>query len=321
MQDKDVVLERNPDCWSGAPKIARVVFDVVPETITAALMIKKGSADVESNVVTLDMVHSLEQVPELKTETGPSSMVVYMNFNVTDPILRDRRVRQAIAHALDRQAIVDSIWRGQAKLAATLLPEGHWAEAGPGDIPVYGYDVARARQLLEEAGYPVKANGVRFQLTIKTSTDEQTLQEAIAMQQQLRAVGIDLQIRSTEFATFYADITKGAFQIYVLRWIGSNEDPDIFRTMYSTASFPPKGSNRGHYSNPALDALLAQAAAERDQGKRRTIYLAVQKIVAEDMPSVPLWYPRSEVVHSRRVTGLYANPSGNYDALRTAEAR
>ena len=99
-------------------------------------------------------------------------------------------------------------------------------------------------------------------LTLKISTDETTRLLAAVMQQQMRAAGIALTIRSAEFGTFYSDVTRGAFQMYVLKWVGSNEDPDIFRYMYSSASFPPKGANRGHYVNAAVDALLAQAAAE-----------------------------------------------------------
>ena len=104
-------------------------FEVVPDTITSALELKKGSADLASNVVTLDMVHALEGAPNLKVESGTGSPVVYVTFNVTDPLLKDKRVRQAIACAIDRQAIVDAIWRGQARLADTLLPTGHWAAA------------------------------------------------------------------------------------------------------------------------------------------------------------------------------------------------
>ncbi len=321
VQDKDVVLERNPDSWSGVPKIERARFDVVPETITAALMMKKGAGDAESNVLTPDMVQALQGAPGLRTESALGSNVVYMNFNDTDPILRDRRVRQAIACAIDRRTMVATIWRGQAELAHTLLPPGHWAAAPATEMATYDYDVARAKRLLDEAGFPVKANGVRFPLTIKTSTDETTRLEAVTLQQQLRAVGIDLEIRSSEFGTFYADITKGAFQIYVLRWIGVNEDPDIFRYVYATSSFPPSGSNRGHYSNPKVDALLAAAAAERDQAKRRVEYIEVQKIIAEDEPSVPLWYQDVKVIHSQRLVNLHLSPNGDYDFLRDAELR
>jgi peptide/nickel transport system substrate-binding protein len=321
MQDKEVVLERNADYWGGAPKIARIRFEVVPDTITAALEMRKGSADVESNVLTQDMVQALRKEPKVVVQSGPGAMVMYANFNTTDPKLRDPRVRQAIACAIDRAALVSALWRGQARLADTLLPEGHWAAASDQELPQYPHDVARAVALLDAAGFKPDKDGVRLRFTLKTSTDETTRLVAQAMQQELRAAGIQLDLRSAEFGTFYSDITRGAFQMYMLRWIGSNEDPDFLRYAFATSSFPPKGGNRGRYSNPRVDSLLAQANAETDEAARRREYVEVQQILAQDLPSIPLWYPNNEVVHSTRVTGVKLDPGGTFDFLRTAELR
>jgi peptide/nickel transport system substrate-binding protein len=291
----------------------------VPDAITSALELQKGSADLASNVVTLDMVHTLEHAPNLKVERTAGSPVIYVTFNVTDPLLKDKRVRQAVACAMDRQAIVDAIWRGQARLANTLLPTGHWAAATDAELARYPHDVARSQRLLEEAGFPAGRDGVRLRLTLKTSTDETTRLMAAVLQQQLRAAGIQLEIRSSEFATFYSDVTKGAFEIYVLRWIGSNEDPDIFRYAYATGSFPPKGGNRGRYSNPQVDALLAEAATSSDRAVRKKDYVAVQQILAEELPGIPMWYPNNEVVHTRRVTHVQPAASGDFGFLVQAE--
>jgi peptide/nickel transport system substrate-binding protein len=321
VQDKEVVVARNENYWAGAPKIEGVRFTVVPDAITSALELRKGTADLASNVVTFDMIQTLEQAPNLKVESGQSSVVIYTNFNVNDPMLRDRRVRQAIACAMDKQAIVDAIWRGQARRAETLLPEGHWAAASHAEMAQYPHDPARAERLLDDAGFHRGPDGIRLKITLKTSTDETTRLMAAVLQQQLRAAGIRLDIRSAEFGTFYADVTRGAFQMYALRWIGSNEDPDIFRYTYGTNSFPPKGANRGRYSNPRVDTLLTAAAAETDQSKRRVDYVEVQKILAEDLPGIPLWYPNNEVVHSRRIDGVKPIASGTFDYLREITVR
>ena len=318
VQDKEVVLERNPDWWGGAPQIARVRFQVVPDNISMALELKKGSADVESNAITPDEVHALADVSHLRTDTRPGADVYYANFNVRDPALRDPRVRQAIACAIDKRALISALWRGHAVAAETLLPPGHWAEATAAELPQYAFDPARARALLDAAGLHPDAKGVRLRFTLKTSTDETTRLMAQVLQQQMRAVGIELLLRSAEFGTFYADITRGAFQMYILRWTGSNEDPDIFRYAYSAASFPPRGGNRGYYDNPRLDALLQQAAGETDEGARRRDYLAVQQILATDLPSVPLWYPDVVVVHSTRLGNLHLDPGASFGFLRTA---
>ena len=153
---------------------------------------------------------------------------------------------------------------------------------------------------------------------MKTSNDEGTRLLAAVLQQQLAQVGIALELRSYEFATFYSDVTKGAFQMYSLRWIGGNEQPDIFGYAFSTARFSPKGANRSHYSNPRLDALLDDAAANADPARRRADYVEAQQILATDLPAINLWYTNSIIVHNQRLTGIVPTPSGSYTFLETA---
>jgi peptide/nickel transport system substrate-binding protein len=128
-----------------------------------------------------------------------------------------------------------------------------------------------------------------------------------------------LDIRSFEFATFFADVTHGAFQLYGLRWIGGNEDPDIFEYAFHSAKFPPNGANRGYYSNQTVDALIDQARREVDQNSRKATYAELQRILAKDLPYINLWYLDNVLVHNKRVRNLQLNPAGNYDFLRTAE--
>ncbi len=265
VQDKEVLLERNGSYWGPPPHIARIRFDVVPDNITMALELKKGAADVESNAITPDEVHALANAPGLITDTRPGADVFYANFNVTDPALKDVRVRQAIACAMDKPELILGLWRGHAVPAETLLPPGHWAEAPKGDLPQYAFDPARARALLDAAGLHPDAHGIRLRFTLKTSTDETTRLLAQVLQQQMRTVGIELDIRSAEFGTFYADITRGAFQMYMLRWTGSNEDPDIFRYAYAAASFPPKGWK----SRPLQQTRPGRAADQSRHGVQR----------------------------------------------------
>jgi peptide/nickel transport system substrate-binding protein len=154
---------------------------------------------------------------------------------------------------------------------------------------------------------------------MKTSTEESSRLLAAVLQQQLRAVGIALHVRTFEFATFYSDVVKGAFQLYSLRWIGGNEDPDIFEHVFHSASTPPRRANRGFYANPRVDALIDQARRELDQQKRKELYAEVQRIVAQELPYINLWYFDNVLVHTSRVRNLEISPSGNYDFLKTAE--
>ncbi len=318
VQDKEVVLRRNPGYWAGAPRVEGLRFNVVPDAITRALEVQKGSADVTSNALTADTVYALRAMPKVVTESLPGSVVNYITFNVSDPLLRDVRVRQAFSYSLDRPAMIHALWRDHAELAGTLLPASHWAAAHGDELKQYTHDLTKARALLDEAGYKPDAKGVRLRLTLKSSTDETMRLLAAVVQQQVREAGIELTLRQNEFGTFYADVTKGAFQMYVLRWLGANEDPDIFRYAYASSSMPPKGSNRGHYSDTRVDALIAKAAAEQDQGQRRRDYVELQRLLSEEEPTVVLWSLDNVVVHSRRLTGVRPASSGNFDWLRTA---
>jgi peptide/nickel transport system substrate-binding protein len=315
-QDKEVVLARNDAYWGTPARLPRVRLMVVPDMTTRALELRKGSADIALNAFTADMVEALRRYPELQVETAPGTIYTYLALNLRDPILRDVRVRRALACAIDRQAIIHSLWRDLARPAASVLPMQSWAYSD--DVATYPYDPQRARQLLDAAGYPLR-NGVRFCLTMKTSTEESTRLLAAILQQQLRQVGIELDIRTFEFATFYADITRGAFQLYSLRWIGGNEDPDIFEHIFHSASFPPRRANRSYYANPRADELMDAARRELDPARRRQLYAELQRLLADDLPYINLWYFDNVLVHTRRVRHLDLSPSGDYGFLRTAE--
>ena len=318
--DKEVIIERNDDYWGQKVKLARVRFTVVPDATTEALELRKGSGDIASNSLAPDTVLTLEREPFLAVEHGPGTEVQYLGFNLRDPILKDVRVRQAIAYALDRRPMIQYLWGGWAQPARSVLPTQSWAY-NP-HVESYEHDPAKARALLDAAGYAAAGhpanNGVRFHITMKTSTTESTRLMAAVMQQQLRDVGIALDIRSFEAATFFADVSIGAFQMYGLRWVGGNQDPDIFYVFHSSR-FPPNGANRGHYSNPKVDALIDQARREVDPKVRKPIYAELQSILAEDLPYIDLWYLDNVLVHNKRVHNLKLNPAGNYDFLKTAE--
>jgi peptide/nickel transport system substrate-binding protein len=315
-QDDEVILERNEHSWQTLPAIARIRFAVVPDAITRALELEKGSADVCINCMTADMVDALAKRPNLQVEDGPGTNLNYISFNTQDSVLRNLRVRQAIALAMNRPLIIQSLWRGRARLADSLLPPQHWAWTD--DLKTYPYNPAKANALLDAGGWKRGKDGMRFHLAMKTSTDESSRLLAMILQQQLREVGIALEVRSFEFATFYADISKGAFQMYTLRWLGGNEDPDIFGYAYDSGRFPPRGANRGRYVNVTLDGLIREASMSSDQAQRRSDYVKVQQILAAELPSINLWYLDAVLVHTKRLGHINVSSSGNFDFLRTA---
>jgi peptide/nickel transport system substrate-binding protein len=315
-QDRDVVIERNPEYWSTPAKLERVQFKVIPDATTRALELQKRTADVVSNALTPDMVLTLKSDQGLTVMQAPGTVYAYLALNVRDPILRDVRVRQALAYAVNVEPIIHYLWRDQAQPAYGILPPQHWAYDG--NVPRYPHDPGRAKQLLDQAGYPL-SNGMRFHLTVKTSTEESTRLLMAVLQQQLRAVGIALDIRTYEFATFFSDITKGAYQMHALRWVGGNLDPDIFEYVFATKSFAPKRANRTFYSNSKVDELIEAGHSAVDQQQRKAIYDEIQQIVAQEEPYISLWYLNNVLVHTKRVRGIELNSSGSFDFLRTAE--
>ena len=315
-QDQDVVVARNDDYWGEKPKLSAVRFLVVPDETTRALELRKGSADVASNAFSADVAAVLAQDRNLEVLRAPGTIYAYAAFNLRDPILQDVRVRQAIAYTIDRRPLIESLWRNQVRPADSILPPQSWAYSS--DVPHYEHDLAKATQLLDAAGYPLH-KGVRFPLTMKTSTDATTRLMAAVLQQQLAEAGIALEIRSFEPATFLADVSKGAFQFYSLRWIGGNQDPDMFEAVFHSSKFPPNGANRGRYSNPRADALIDEGRRTLDPARRKAIYAELQAILATDLPYIHLWYLDNVVVHTRRVRGLTLNPSGNYNFLETVD--
>jgi peptide/nickel transport system substrate-binding protein len=319
-QDRDVVLERNPHYWGSAPRLARVRFQVVPDATTRALELRKGSADAAINALPADMVATLSRQPRLRVLRAPGTSYQYLSMNLRDPILRDRRVRQALAYAIDREPMIRYLWRGMARPANSVLPPQHWAYDAT--AAVYPHDPEKARRLLDEAGYRPGADGIRFHLGMKSSTDEGTRMFCAVLQQQLRQVGIALDLRTYEFATFYADVVRGSFQLYSMRWVGgSNQDPDIFENLFDTASFAPRRANRGYYSNPEVDRLLADARRSTDRSRRTTDYHRIQQILNIDLPYIHLWWLDNVMVASRRLENVHLSPAGDYGFLRSATLR
>jgi peptide/nickel transport system substrate-binding protein len=233
-----------------------------------------------------------------------------------DRVLKDKRVRHAIGHAIDRQAIVDHLRRGLATPAVGVLSPVAWAFEP--NVHQFDHDRARARQLLDEAGYPdPDGDGPqpRLRLSIKTSTDEFFRLQAAVIQQDLRQVGIDVEVRSYEFATFYADVLAGNAQLYTLQWVGVT-DPDMLRRVYHSEQVPPIGFNRTYYSNPEVDRLIDLATAATIDEERLQYYRQAQQVVAEDAPYISLWYKTNIAVMRPNIQNVRLTPQAGFWTLK-----
>jgi ABC-type transport system substrate-binding protein len=316
-QDEEVIVERNSGYYRGAPQLARVRFRIVPDAVVRALELRKGSADLEMSSLSPDIIPTLARQPALEIADRAGTNLTYLGFNLEDPSLSRREVRQALAYATDRESLIRYLLHGEAKLAAGVLAPVHWAAES--DLAQYPYDPARAEKLLDAADFPRKQTGMRFHLALKCSTEEQARLIGAALQDQWRRVGIELELRPLELATLFSDVVRGNFQITYQRWIGANTDPDFFEFAFSSKRFPPDGANRGHYRNPRIDALTDHIRVEMDQEKRKALCSEVQKILAQDLPYLPLWFNDVVSVHRRSLGTLDLSPSADYNFLATMQ--
>jgi peptide/nickel transport system substrate-binding protein len=308
LQDQEVVLIRNESYFGNKAGVSALRFKVIPEEVVIALELRKGTVDLAMNALAPDMVEVLRRDEDLRVTQNAGTNLQYFAFNFSDPVFRDVRVRQAFAYGIDRDSIVKYLWRNQARPAVGVLPPNNWAYNG--NVQTYPYDPRRARDLLREAGMD------HLSFTYRLNNDNATAaQMAAIFQQQLRDIGVTMEIQGNEFATFFADVIKGNFQAYSLRWIGANNDPDIFNLIFHSKSIPPNGANRGHYSNPRLDELVEFARKEVDLEKRKQAYGEIQRIAAEDLPYINLFYLDVVCVSNKRIEGVRPSPDGNFDFL------
>ncbi|MEA2162967.1 MAG: peptide/nickel transport system substrate-binding protein [Thermoanaerobaculia bacterium] len=296
------------DQWhGGAPPIKHITVRIIPDATTCILEMRRGSVNFEVNIIPFENVAEFEKNPDFKVVKSNGSVYQYLAFNMKDPALAKPLVRQAIAHAIDRERIIRDIQRGFAQPTETMLAEGHWARAT--NLPTYAYDPAKARKLLAQAGYPKGLN-----LTFKTSTDAEANSRAQVMQAMMKEAGFNVTIQSNEMSTFFADISKGNFQMYSLSRNGIS-DPDFYYVIFYSKNEPPNGQNRGYYNNPRLDQLMIDGHSTFDRAKRKPIYDEVQKIVATDLPYLSLYMQSNVAIMRKNIDGYVQYPAGFYTSI------
>jgi len=321
--DDRIVLAAFDGFWKGPPDNAGLIVKVIPDDTMRGLDLRKGATDLVVNDLPPDIVHQLTEDRSFRVEPSPGLDFSYIGFNMRDPVLADRRVRHAIGYAIDRDAIIKYMRRGLARPASGLLPEQAWAFEP--DVHRFSYDPALAKRLLDEAGYrDPDGDGPRprLHLSLKISTNEETRLQSTVAQENLRRVGIDLDLRSYEFATFYADVLKGNFQMFSLTWTGGSiVNPDILRRVFHSDQIPPLGFNRGYYRNPDVDRLLDLATQSTDEHERAQSYRQAQTLVAEDAPYIPIWNRTNVIVAQQSLDGLHVNAIGDFQALRDVKRK
>jgi peptide/nickel transport system substrate-binding protein len=290
--------------WNRTLRLERVadrqaiVIEELKDPTVRVLKLLRGEVDLLQGDLPPELVAYLKRQNNIKVEETPGANYSYIGFNMQDPLLKNLLVRRAVTLAIDRDAIIRNAMVGSSRPAGAILPPEHWA--GNAALKPYPYDPQQARALLEQVGVALP-----LKLVYKTSTDAQRVRLATMMQAQMREAGIELEIRSLDWGTFFDDVKHGKFQLYGLTWVGIRT-PEIYRLAFHSSSVPPAGANRARLQDAGLDSMID-----------RQDWPAVTARVHEQLPYVPLWYEGQFAALRDDVSGYIPSQDGNWDALAT----
>jgi peptide/nickel transport system substrate-binding protein len=286
--------------------------------------LRSGRVDIAPLPTSLspDAIKQLTQDPNLQVLQFPGSNLNLLTFNTSAPPLDNAHVRQAIAHAIDRESMIRSLLLGYAKIAHSILPEESWAYT-PGEK--YSFDPTLAKKILDDAGFKdPDGDGpqMRFPkpLIYKLSGSSISGRNyASVIQNYLKDVGIPVEIETAEQNTLFDELRRGHFQIAYTQWVGGNQDPIFYKDLFATSEIPTEtraSRNRSRYSNKELDALLDEAVNTFDRQKALELFTKIQEIVSREVPVFPLWYQANVVIARKNVGNIQVNASGDWSFVR-----
>ncbi|HEX6988161.1 MAG TPA: ABC transporter substrate-binding protein [Bacillota bacterium] len=281
--DEHVTLVANPDYFGGAPYLERLVFSIIPDPQTAAQALMNGEVDVSLTRPSLTQLTVLRNAPGVVVEIAPMPNRYYVPMNHGRELFQDLRVRRAVAHALNRQEVLDRALQGVGAVAEGFYtPAIGWAYNPDAVAPAF--DPAAAEALLDEAGYPRGAGGARLTLTMTIFSGGEWADIAAVLVENLRAVGIEVDlVQLDEGAWIQRTVVDRDFDLTLLAG-QQGPDPDQLRLRFGSMG----ALNMMGYANPDFDQLLAQAAALTDEEQRRPLYFEAQEMLAQDLPFVPV---------------------------------
>ncbi len=317
-------LEAFPEYWEGAPKLTSVRVRVISDMNALQAELQAGRVDIAPMPTSLspDAVKRLEGDPNLQVKLFNGSNVNLLTINTASAPLDNVKVRQAIAYAVDRESLIKNLLLGLGKIAHSIIPEESWAYS-PGQT--YSYDPARAKQLLDEAGFrDPDGDGprMRFDKPVVYKLSGSSIagrQYAGVIQNELKAIGVPVDIQTAEQTTLLEELRRGNFQISYTQWVGGNQDPIFYKDLFATSEIPTQtraARNRSRYSNPELDTLIDEAVATFDRERGKELYTKIQAIISRDVPVFPLWYQSNVVIARKNVQNIQVNASGDWGFVR-----
>ncbi|WP_296261126.1 MULTISPECIES: ABC transporter substrate-binding protein [unclassified Pseudomonas] len=312
-----IEYERNPDYWNPSlPAVDTLLLKVLPDSASRLAAFENGTLDAGGqSPVPLSDLKRITQSGKLQFTTRGYSYSVtptMLEFNLDHPLLARHEVRQAIAHAIDREVIRKVVYYGYADVSVSPIPKNfpQYVYTGPDPYP---FDVARANALLDQAGLPLKGAS-RFSLTLDPLPyGDSYARTAAYIRTALARIGIDVQLRNQDFPTYTKRIYTDRDFDFAVVGMGTMFDPTVgVQRLFWSKNFR-KGlpfSNGSHYNNPDVDRLLESAAVETDEQKRGDLFKAFQKIVIEELPNITLVMQQQVTVFNTRVSGFEDDGSG-----------
>ena len=310
-QKQYITLERNEEYWGPEPYIDRIVFKIYADQNTLAQAMLNKEIDVLPGV-DVKTLPALQGKPGIRILEAPGPVYDYLGFNFKPDNFPDgfvpwasQKTRQAIAYALNRQGMVDSVLKGHGQLLNGPFLPGTWADAGTAIN--YEYNVEKAKQLLAEDGWQPGPDGIlqkdghKFEFTLQTNAgNERREQVAAIIQQNLKDVGIKVNIQTLDFSSWIDNhVVPGKYQAILIGW-RLTLDPDA-ESIFSSKYFPPNGQNSGWYKNERIDQLWVDGYSTTDQEKRKQVYGEIARLISEDLPYVFLYTQNIIAAYSERV--------------------
>jgi peptide/nickel transport system substrate-binding protein len=306
VRDDHVTMEANPNFFrKGLPKTKRLIMRVIKDNAARYLALKAGEVSAIELPNTEDVI-AAQKDPNLKVVFRPPFNTSWLRFNMNDPLLKDKRIRQAIAYSINRQAIVQGLYAGFGEVAQQHMPPTMWGRATLAPIP---YDTAKAKQLLAEANYPNGFSLDFWYIPVSRPYFPKGKEIGTAIASDLGKVGIRAHLQTEDWATYLNDAKTNKFQLYMAGWIGDNGDPDDWLGFFFP-KFDPKAA-RWSYNNPAVFDLLNKAKVETSQAKRAQMYAQAETLVMGDLRDIPIAHARVPLIARKNVEGLTGQPDAN----------
>ncbi|WP_335996051.1 ABC transporter substrate-binding protein [Fusobacterium polymorphum] len=307
-----IVLERNEYFKEANSNVKEIIIKFIPEANSRMIMLETGEVDIAEALLPLDFQKISKEDNKFTTVEMQSSSNMFIGFDLRDKHLSDKRVRQAIAYAMNNQDIVDSIYNGSATVATSPIPKittGHNENSNP-----YEQNIEKAKELLAEAGYP---NG--FDIVLNVNEDNQRVDTAVVIQDNLKAIGINVQIKTYQWASYVAFVENPSQEkgMFLMAWNIANDDPDeLLYPLYHSSQIDAH-TNVVFYKNEDFDSLISKARETIDKEKRIDLYKKAQDIIQEDLPHYAILYPMQNFAYKKNIKGIEVNKRGYFNFQNT----